>query len=618
MRDLFLCELLRFRNAALIYAGVHLAVLVFLMRITDLLQKSWTTHLIVLVAYLVSGLVFAMVQFGTYRQPSRWLWLLHRPLARHTIFSAISLASACMIVFAVGLPALLVVAFGDYATGRTVDARHYLLVLYAVLLTATAWLTGSYVMLNGRRTAVVLLVLPLLVLVNLASAYVLLAPAIVCLLLLAWVAYGAFKPDRQAGPRGLAMIATALPLQIGFYLAMVAGFALAYQSAATLLGYNPLMMAAPPAGGYTEATRAEGRALFLRGLAGATDPRAAQWRRQIALLDIANFEPEVYEFPVRHQASNTQPPHFLDPDRGIDWTFSHDTMVFEGHDLVTSQVREPIGLKGIGDRTPFPEVPVLPPGPNFLMPHAVYTYRSEAGTVHPLIRVTAPETLSRQPREVGELLYVITNQRLVAYVKPQQGAAPALLQERFSVQLPEAFSVLDRVDIASLLDGHLVSFTFGRGMWKGTGESSQSIMLIDGAGHSRLIAQRKLTHDFPAIFEHHNWWISPALHALLSLPEALLDRGMILDKGKLAYTNELDETRPLQAWLAALAAAALSGLCAAWWLLRAPAGAALKMGWIASCVLLGPPALACMMVLQARRHKTAPPPIVQPALTPAT
>ena len=617
MRDLLLCELRRFRNAALIFAGAHLAVLVFLFRLDDFLQLTWQNHLIVLVAYLVSGMVFAMVQFGSYRQPSRWLWLLHRPVPRRTVFAAIALASACLILFAVGLPALLAVAVSDHATARVVDLRHYMLALHAVLLTAAAWLTGSYVMLNGRRSAAVLLVLPLLVLVNLASSFTLLLPALACVALLAWVAYGAFKPDREAPPRGLAMVATALPLQIGFYLAIVWGFAVLYQSAATLLGANPLMMPVPPAGGFTESTRADGRALFLRGLESATDPRAAQWRRQIPLLEIANFQAAGSQYPVRHQASNLEAARFTDTGRHIEWTFSHDTMRFEGRDTFTSQARDFIGPAGIGDRTPFPAVPVMPGGPFFLTPQALYGWDAERGTAHRLIGLTAPETLARGPKQVGELLYVITSERLIAYVRPVQGAAAAPYEERFSVQLPEAFSGLDRVDVAPLLDGTLVSFSFGRNMWKGAGESSQTIMLIDGAGASRLIAQRKLAHDFPALFEHHNWWISPALHALLSLPDALLDKGMILDKGKHMYSNELDETRPASAWLAALAASILSGLAALAWLRRAPASPIRKYGWLASCLLLGPPALACMLVLQERRPAVSPDAREQPTLAAA-
>lgn len=605
MRDLFLCEVRRFRNAALIAAGVHLAILVFLCRLFDFLQFGWHEHLLALVFYLLAGLAFSMFQFGSYRQPSRWLWLMHRPLGRPAIFGAIMLASTCLIVFAIGLPALLTVGFLDHLTAHVVDTRHYVMVLHMVLLTLAAWSAGSYVVISDRKTAIVVLVLPLLVVVNLASSFVLIVPAVACVALLAWIAYGAFKPDRRAAPRRLALAATALPLQIGFYLVMVWGFSITFQGLQMLAGTSPINSPVAPAGGYTESTRSDGRTLFLRGLAGATDPRAEQWRRQIALLDIAKIEPTFRQFFVRNQASNLAANKFTNPEQHTNYAFSHDTMRYEGRNAMTGQPGVPLGSSGPGDSTPFNEVPVLPGAPYFVSPHTLYGVASDQLKPYPLIHVSAPETLVREPKQVGELLYVLTNERLIAYLRPAPGAPAAMLRAKFSVYLPQPFSDLDRADVATLPGGTLVSFSFGRGMAGGAGDATQTILLVGPEGQARLVAQRRLAHDFPAVFEHLDWWLSPVLHTVLALPDALLDKGMVLDRDKGLYSNELEEVRPAAAWLAALLAAGLSGLYAAWWLQRAPLGLERKIGWIAGCVLLGPPALASLMVLQPQRHKSA-------------
>ncbi|HEX9173683.1 MAG TPA: hypothetical protein VF861_13565, partial [Telluria sp.] len=189
MRDLFFSECRRFRNAALIFAAAHLVLQLFVNRLFDLLQLRYEPHLIALAVYMLAALAFAMVQFGTYRQPSRWLWLLHRPMERLAIFGAIAAASGALIVFAVGLPALLTVLCTDWLSTRVVDVRHYLLVLELVLLTMTAWLAGSYVILSARRSAIVVLLLPLLLMGHLASGYVMLAPGALCLALLAYITY---------------------------------------------------------------------------------------------------------------------------------------------------------------------------------------------------------------------------------------------------------------------------------------------------------------------------------------------------------------------------------------------------------------------------------------------
>ena len=60
MKDLFLSECRRFRNAALIFAGVHLLLQLFVHRMTDLLQSRWELHIVVLAVYMLAGLGFAL------------------------------------------------------------------------------------------------------------------------------------------------------------------------------------------------------------------------------------------------------------------------------------------------------------------------------------------------------------------------------------------------------------------------------------------------------------------------------------------------------------------------------------------------------------------------------
>ncbi|MCC6071151.1 hypothetical protein ACFSQU_16560 [Massilia sp. GCM10020059] len=600
MRDLLLSECRRFRNAALIFAGVHLLLQLFVHRMTDLLQSRWELHLLVLSVYMLAGLAFALYQFGSYRQGGRWIWLLHRPLPPRAIFAAVGLAASALILFAVGLPALLAVAGNDLLSSRTVDARHYVLVLHLVMLTLSAWLAGSYVILNRSRSAIVILLVPVLLVGHLASGFTMLLPAVLCVALLAFTASGAFKPDRMVPPSNPAMVAaTAAPLMLGFYFVLLWGGSLVYQNAQIALGIHPLNIPAPPAGGFTESTRAEGKDLFLLGLSASHDPRAPQWRRQVPLLDVANFEPSGKQFPVRHQVSNLDTLQWVDGKRRIEWTFSHDTMRFHGRDTFTSHDRGTLGLRGIGDNQPFPAVPILPEGDYILTPQQLYRFDADSGAIDQLISLRAPETLARTPKLVGERLYVITNYRLIAYQRPAEDAAGPL-QEAYSVKLPGAFSDLDRIDIAGLLDGSLISFSFGRSMIDGAGEAAQTIMLVDASGRASVVAKRQLAHDFTPLFEHHAWLVSPVLHAVHALPDALLDTGGIRDDGQSGNARQLWYPRPPLAQAAAALLSALSAAGAWFWLRRSRVAPKRKAAWIAACLLLGPPALLCLMVLQGR------------------
>lgn len=204
------------------------------------------------------------------------------------------------------------------------------------------------------------------------------------------------------------------------------------------------------------------------------------------------------------------------------------------------------------------------------------------------------------PRRIGRHAYLLTNHRLLAYDAPADGAAPAMLKQAFSVPLPGPFNDLDRVAIADLLDGTLLSFNYGRHMVEGETGSAQTVMLVDGAGAATVVGRRALAHEFPLLFEHKDWWLSPALHALLAVPDLLLDKGIVLDRGMQRYANQLQRPRPPPAVLAAALMALLSAGAAWAWLRAARVGRRRQAGWIAACMLLGAPALLSLMLLQPR------------------
>ncbi len=601
MKALFTSELRRFRNAALITAVLHLLMQLFASRVTDLLQLRWEQHVVALLLYMLAGIAFAVYQFGTYRQPSRWLWLLHRPLPRLAIFGALALASATLILFAIGLPALLAVIGTDLLTARTVDLRHYLLALHVVVFVLNAWLAGAYVMLNGRRSAAVVLLLPLLLLSHLASGLAMLLPALFSTLLLTCVAYSAFKPDRTSPPsHGPAVLAAAVPLVLGFYFTMVWAGSLGFQYGQMLLGVHPLNRPLPPAGGFTELTRSEGRDAILRGLSVSADPRAAHWKRQVPLLEVGQVEPATRRYPVRHQISNLDSLQWHDGERNVVWTFSHDAMRFEGADIYTGQPRGWYGAGGRDDTARFDAVPLLA-GDMMMTPQQLLQRGAADGAPVRLLRVPEPEVLAAPPRAVGPLHYVLTDRRLLAYRLPDPSLErPQQLEPQFSVPLPGTFADLDRIDIAPLLDGTLLSVNHGRAMIDGTPGSHQTLLFVTPQGSVQTVGRRALAHDFPLLFEHKDWWISPLTHAALALPEILLDKGAIGDDGRSALASTILLPRPLPVVGAALLAALLSAATAAWWMRGGGASVRRRIAWCAACLALGPPGLATLMLLQPR------------------
>lgn len=602
MKELFLSECRRFRTLALIAAVVHLMLLQLASRVADPLQQDWRPQSLFLVVSAVAGLAFAAVQFNGYRQPSRWLWLMHRPLARGRIFGALSLASLALLVFVIALPALLVLAGLDYYTGRTVDTRHYLIALHLLLAGFTAWFAGAYLMLCGRRAAFVVLFVPAMLVGHLASGAALLAPALIGLALMAALAYTSFKPDRTAPPGGpLGQAVAAIPLVLGFYCLILWGGSFGFQYGQMLFGVHPLNRPVPPAGGFTELVRTDGGKNLQRALVASSDPRAPHWRRQLALLDVGMVQPEGRQHAVRGQIANLDMTQWGDDQRNILWTFNHDRMLFEGRDMHTDAPRGWFGLGGIEDLRPFDSVPVMP-GKFLMTRQRLLQLDADAGRAHTLVVVRAPETLTGGLQEVGRQPFVLTNQRLIALRRPLDPQAP--LEQLYSVPLPGPFRDLARVDVARLLDGTLLSFNFGRNMSDGETGSRQHVVFVDPAGRAQPVVSRAIAHDFPLLFEHKDWWLSPLAKTVLDLPGRLLDKGLIED----APGTPLP-ARPPTVIAAALLAALLSAALAAWRLRGQPPRR--RLAWSAAALALGPPGVAALWVLAPRAA-----PRTSPRLTP--
>jgi len=605
MKELFFSECRRFRTLALIAAAVHLVFLQLGARMADPLHARWQVQVVFLVISALAGLALAVVQFAGYRQPSRWLWLMHRPLPRSRIFAALSLASAALLVFVIALPALLVVLGIDHYTGRTVDARHYLAPLHLLLAASSAWLAGCYLMLCGRRSAFVVMFVPALLASHRAAGGAMLLSALVGIVLMAALAYSAFKPDRSAPPASATGKAVcAIPLVLGFYCLMLWGGSAAFQFGQMLFGVNPLNSLAPPAGGYTELVRSDGASNLRRALASSSDPRAAHWGRQMALLEVGRVLPEGDEHPVRGAIANLDRTQWPDGQRRTFWTFNQDRMLFEGRDMFSNAPAGWYGQGGSGDLRPFDSVPLLP-GKFIMTRQQLFLPEPGSGCLQLVAAVRAPETLSGALQEVGRQPFLLTNQRLIAYRRAADPQAP--LQVAYSVPLPGPFGDLARIDVARLLDGTLLSFDFGRHMVDGEVGSRQVVLFVDAAGRAQQVAARAIEHDFPLLFEHKAWWLSPVAQALADLPGRLLDQGLIADAA-----GAPSPARPPLVLAAGVVAALLSAALAAWRLRGQPLRR--RLAWSAAALVLGPPCVATLWLLETR---PAPRPAASAAQAPS-
>jgi hypothetical protein len=596
MLDLYFSELRRLRNGALIYGVATLLAMTLLGQLTDIPGGPREFHIGLVLLAMLSGVGLAVYQFGSYRQPSRWIWLLHRPLHRARILAAIGLASATLAVLALALPLFVVLLAQDHFSGHVIDQRHYAGAAFLALSALSAWLAGAYMVLHRSRWAFVILVLPILLTMHLASWGVLLALSVACNALLAGLVYTVFRPDRIASGDALTTAASALPLQASFYLALLWGGSTLYQMGLIAAGAYPMQNGHVTPGGHAQMQRATVQDSMLAGLGSARDQRVPAWRAALSPDALARVGPQQRQFAVPGLMTNLGTVHFRDGREG-DWVFSQDRMIYKGVNLRTGVPLGWYGAGGRGDLSPFDTLPVVQSDNRkrgyLVTAHDLYVLADAGARLRWLLHVDGAEQLGGGVAQVGQDTLVLTNRRLLVL---GNGATPSV---QATLPLPRPFGDLTRVDTARVADGLLVSFTYGQRQMEGEPDARQLTWLVAPNGQAHEVAQRTLAHDFPLLFEHRGWWLSPALQALVNLPDMLIDEGVVPDDGASRFAPLL-RPRPAGAWAAAIVLALLSGAGGAWWTRRARMPARARLAWCLACLLLGVPALLSLMVLRPR------------------
>ncbi len=600
MYDLIRSEWRRFRWLSLFVALCHLLALLLLSRVNDVLQLGFEEQGAMLVAYVLLGLTLALLQVGSYRQTSRWLWLIHRPLAPARIFSSLALSALAQLSTAVAAPLLIFVVATDVMTTHVVDSHHYVSIFHALAFAMMAWLAGAHACTSRHKAAVVVLLAPLMLAVHLASVSWLLLPVLACLVWLIFVARHSFRANRGAPiARHSVLLLTALPLQLAFFLLVFqlskGGVALIH-----LLGSTPgrTVLSTDPDVDVEKLMRGFSQASLAQGLEASNDPRAAAWSEQLPLLEVAGLSPDIHRFPVRHQFGNVGQP-WWDAKRNIKWTFSHDRMQFQGRNPSSGDVHGCWGTGGSGSPQSFAEVPA------FGMTRAMlFAVDEENESQHELVRLSEGEWFISRPVRALDRTLMLTNQHLLAYRADraaQSKYAPLILDWQLPLAKDEPAPL--QVDVVELLDGWLVSLFYSDARefdgFQSLTSPWEQLVHIDSAGKSTVVGERRdirgqhFSFVGPVMVPVASWWVSPPLYAMAHLPD-LLDTG-------LAHPPRFEPWPRVALFYLLTSVLMLISLATGFvWLRGTQVGTPRRLLWLVSCGLIGVPALLSLICLEPR------------------
>ncbi|MDB5706077.1 MAG: hypothetical protein JWN66_3193 [Sphingomonas bacterium] len=587
MFELFKAECRRFRWVAIGAAALNAGVLLFFDRVVDPFQQPLMLYQLVAGIYAVAGILLGLYQAGSYRRINQWIMLLHRPLAPGRIFAAVAGGGAVMLAVAIAVPVLVLLASHGLIGARFVDARHWLLAAAALLLALTGYLAGLYVILGRRRYAWLALVPALLPTTSAAAGWGAIAVQALVVLVLTGLVASIFKPDLEEVPRKSALAGTALMVAMGAYVVAVVAGDIVFQIGWIATGTHPLN-SIPPKGGVIEAVRSEGGPLIEAGLSGRHDRQAQLWREQVRLSEVFALPPQTARLPVRGSLTNVVPIEFDDARAGVRWTFSHDDMLFHGVKLATNARVGTLGLEG-GAAFGTPPLPV--DGGALMAASQIAIFSEDDGRIHGRITLPAGETIAAAPTRMGDAVGLVSDRGLRIYDARVLVEGDRLHPALATLPLPGPIGGLLRIDAIELLDGYLISFTYGHGGIDGPGAAWQRIVRVDGAGRSATVRERRLNPDFPAISRFSPYWLSLPLKLGREAAE-----GMFAAKEPLALRAPvaLPPGVAIGTGLLALASAIGTLVLARRW--RLPAGA--QAMWTVATLVLGAPMLVALALIR--------------------
>ncbi|HEU4968788.1 hypothetical protein, partial [Sphingomonas sp.] len=149
--------------------------------------------------------------------------------------------------------------------------------------------------------------------------------------------------------------------------------------------------------------------------------------------------------------------------------------------------------------------------------------------------------------------------------------------------------------VIELLDGYLLSFTYGRDTAFGPTNAWQRMIVLDGDGRSRTVASRPIAEDFPAASRFARFWISPGLNVARTTLETVGTDDMPAWKHAPIRV-------PRGVWLAAGLLSLLSAMAAAALSRRRRLDRAEGASWTLATLLLGLPMLIAFWLIRPRRR----------------
>lgn len=585
MLNLFKTEMLHFRNWAVGFAVFYFLVLYYLYSV-GVAFFEWPVSNMGLLGQVVIGASFGVVQMKLHKRPNEWLYLLHRPLSPRKIFVAITLAGCCLLLAAVTLPALILVVAMDVDGRLLVEFRHYLFPLYSCGLLLTAYFCGCLSVLSPNRLAFVAIAICAFIIApffNFNSA--ILVNSVFTLTWAFCLAYQSFKPDLA---RNFQRIRQLLLSELGIQFGILWGLGLViniYYSA-TIDENSPSR--APAQGSDYHAFQLSPRERILYALENSSHPEAAFLSQQTLLGEITQVRnPHRFSHPVRHQLPQYDNQLLLnDEDRRESWSFSHNTMMFQGRLETTGEFAGWLGSNGFHDELqaaePFISVPWVTGNAYIIDDSRIFHLDWDTRLLKQRFASDDGARFTDSLAIADNLTTLLSEKFLYLFATPEFIDPNRPLKPVARVEIPSPDNpVMRTIDVLELIDGFLVSALVDRTAtavgndFARLNRARLQVTRTRQGKENEIVASMELPTSFSSFFLYNTLVVSPGLRSLSDLLFGLA-RQKNVESTLPLFTLRLPGETYSQMLLLCLSSAAL----VAWLLRRSDLPGRIKGFWI--------------------------------------
>jgi len=454
MKALFLSELYRFRTSAMISFIVYALLLLMINSNQGVVQLGGMQKSIML--YLPSGcaFVFAIVQMATYKNISRWTYLIHRPLSLTQVMASLWFTGFCLLSAIFILPVAILYACIDLWQLQVFEARHYFWLLHIWGFIINFYLMGFIASLYPNKAALSLLFIPVIwYSLDLYSdiAFFTHVPLFVLLLIL----YRAvIKPDIQSTSMSKRnSVVFGLSLQTGLYVSLSIVFFLI--TSIFLMTNNRHTESEP------NFYHSESKELFQVMLKQLPKNETNYLSSEIELANITRFSLR-FNKAINNQTFGQ--PHYYDLSGGLysseskqEWTFNHGTQQFE--QLSHSQDKKIVMIEQGSQNSTLGFVPIVR-GKFVYDKASVWLFDSKELNLYNKFTLENNEFIVPPFKQTSSYLWLLTTDNIHMFLQAGINYNSEKLSPLITTKLPQDHVNAHTMHIAEVSDGYLYLFVY--------------------------------------------------------------------------------------------------------------------------------------------------------------